>query len=81
MNYAINAHSSFRKYGTIRVPSQHLVFADTEIYEFSIWTPDAHISDWHGGNFNAVFADGYARLVDRDEFLANKARYLTLTGE
>ena len=41
----------------------------------------SRVGDWHNGNFNAVFADGHAGLVDRDEFQANQAKYLNLAGE
>ena len=82
LSYAINSYSLFKKYSTIRYPSQCIIFCDDDSYFVYKNAPvGSQVGDWHSGNFNAAFADGHAEFVNRDEFWANQPKYLSLTGE
>jgi len=80
-SYAKNVRSNFARLSQILHPSQFIIYMDSYMYTISPGgSQPSWAGDWHSGNFNAVFVDGHAKLVDRGEFLANPGKYLNREG-
>jgi len=81
LSYAQNNYSRGQNLSQIVIPSYFILFADSDHYRIDIYGLKDRIGDWHSGNFNAVFVDGHAELVDRNKFLANYRKYLLPEGQ
>jgi len=76
LSYAQNNDARGQNLSQILIPSYFILFADSDFYRVDIYGLKDRIGNWHSGNFNAVFADGHAELVNRNKFLANYRKYL-----
>ena len=76
ISYAQNNDARGRNISQIANPSYFILFCDSDFFRIDIYSLRTRVGDWHSGNFNAVFADGHAALVNRNEFLNNYTKYL-----
>ncbi len=78
LSYAQNNDARGRNLSQIPIPSNFIMYMDADYFRIDPY-PNGLLNragDWHSGNFNAVFADGHAALVDRGKLMANPRKYL-----